>query len=78
MAAATDPEKDPDQIGNRNVGRGMNFYSLPKEIALGNQLAMEVERQAKIIDDPVIAGYVNRLGQNLVRSSDAEVPSPSR
>ena len=52
----------------------MNFYSLEKEIALGKQLAQEVERQAKIIDDPVIAEYVNRVGQNLVRNSDAKVP----
>jgi len=71
---AEDPEKDPDQIGNRNVGKGVNFYSLEKEIALGKQLASEVERQAKIINDPVVAEYVNRVGQNLVRNSDAKVP----
>ena len=70
----TNPKDDPDQIGNRNVGKGVNFYSLEKEIALGKQLAQEVERQAKIIDDPVIAEYVNRVGQNLVRNSDAKVP----
>ncbi len=67
-------EKDPDQIGNRNVGKGVNFYSIQKEIALGKQLAQEVERQARIVDDPVIAEYVNRIGQNLVRNSDAKVP----
>jgi predicted Zn-dependent protease len=71
---AKDKKKDPDQIGNRDVGRGVNFYSLEKEIALGKQLAQEIERQAKIIDDPVIAEYVNRIGQNLVRNSDAKVP----
>ncbi|HXK01468.1 MAG TPA: M48 family metallopeptidase [Verrucomicrobiae bacterium] len=65
---------NPDEIGNRDVGKGVNFYSLEKEIALGKQLAQEVERQAKIIDDPVIAEYVNRVGQNLVRNSDAKVP----
>ena len=69
-----DPKKDPDAIGDRNVGDGINFYSLEKEIALGKQLAQEVERQAKVIDDPVIAEYVNRVGQNLVRNSDAKVP----
>jgi len=69
-----DPKKDPDAIGDRNVGEGINFYSLEKEIALGKQLAQEVERQAKVIDDPVIAEYVNRVGQNLVRNSDAKVP----
>jgi predicted Zn-dependent protease len=71
---AKDKKKDPEEIGNRDVGRGVNFYSLEKEIALGKQLAQEVERQAKIIDDPIIAEYVNRIGQNLVRNSDAKVP----
>jgi predicted Zn-dependent protease len=69
-----DKKKDPDEIGNRDVGRGVNFYSIDKEIALGKGLAQEVERQAKIIDDPIIAEYVNRVGQNLVRNSDAKVP----
>ena len=71
---AGDSEKDPDEIGNRDVGKGINFYSIEKEIALGKQMAQEVERQAKIVDDPVIAEYVNRIGQNLVRNSDAKVP----
>jgi predicted Zn-dependent protease len=62
---AGDKEKDPDEIGNRDVGKGVNFYSIEKEIALGKQMAQEVERQAKIVDDPVIAEYVNRIGQNL-------------
>jgi predicted Zn-dependent protease len=71
---ADNKKKDPEEIGNRDVGKGVNFYSLEKEIALGKQLAQEVERQAKIIDDPIIAEYVNRVGQNLVRNSDAKVP----
>ena len=71
---AGDKKKDPTQIGNRDVDKGINFYSLEKEIALGKQLAQEVERQAKVIDDPVIAEYVSRVGQNLVRNSDAKVP----
>src|SRR6266567_1998362 len=73
-AVAKDKKKDPEEIGNRDVGKGVNFYSIEKEIALGKQLAQEVERQAKIVDDPVIAEYVNRVGQNLVRNSDAKVP----
>jgi beta-barrel assembly-enhancing protease len=72
--AGENKKKDPEEIGNRDVGKGVNFYSLEKEIALGKQLAQEVERQAKIIDDPIIAEYVNRVGQNLVRNSDAKVP----
>ena len=74
LFAADNKEKDPDQIGNRDVGKGVNFYSIEKEIALGKAMAQQVERQAKIIDDPVIAEYVNRVGQNLVRNSDAKVP----
>ena len=73
-AVAADKKKDPDQIGNRDVGKGLNFYSIEKEIAIGKQMAQEVERQAKIVDDPIIAEYVNRVGQNLVRNSDAKVP----
>jgi beta-barrel assembly-enhancing protease len=72
--SGTDPKKDPDQIGTRNVGKGVNFYSLEKEMAIGKSLATDVERQAKIITDPTISEYVNRLGQNLVRNSDAKVP----
>jgi beta-barrel assembly-enhancing protease len=67
-------KEDVDAIGNRSVGKGVNFYSLEHEIALGKQLAQEVERSSKLIDDPVVTEYVNRVGQNLVRNSDARVP----
>lgn len=74
----TKPKKgkknDPDAIGDRDVSGKLNWYSLEKEIALGKGLAQEIERQAKIVDDPVIAEYVNRVGQNLVRNSDCQVP----
>ena len=65
---------DPDQIGSRSVGTCVNFYSLQKEIALGKQLAEEVQRQVKLVDDPLITEPINRLGQNLARNSDAKVP----
>src|SRR4026208_892337 len=71
-------KKDPDEIGNRDVARGPNFYSLEKEIGLGKQLAQEVERQAKIIDDPIVAEYVNRVGQNIGRNSAAKAPFPPK
>jgi predicted Zn-dependent protease len=65
---------DVEAIGNRNPGKGINFYSIEHEIALGKSLAQEVERSSKLIDDPVVVEYVNRVGQNLVRNSDARVP----
>jgi beta-barrel assembly-enhancing protease len=74
VSFAEDKKKDPDEIGNRNVSGGVNFYSLEKEIAIGKQLAQEVQRQAKLVEDPIVAEYVNRVGQNLVRNSDAKVP----
>src|SRR6202030_4095337 len=67
-------KEDVEAIGNRNVGKGVNLYSLEREISLGKQLAQEVERSSKLIDDPVVTEYVNRVGQNLVRNSDARVP----
>jgi beta-barrel assembly-enhancing protease len=68
---------DVDNIGNRNINKGVgnvNFISLEKEIALGKSLAQEVERSSKLLTDPQVAEYVNRLGQNLVKNSDAKVP----
>jgi len=67
-------KEDVEAIGDRDVGKGLNFYSLEKEIALGKALAQDIERHAKIVDDPIVSEYVNRVGQNLVRNSDARVP----
>jgi hypothetical protein len=69
-------EKDVDAIGNRKVGaRGLgNWYSLETEIKMGQQFAMQVEQSVKLVQDPVVTEYVNRIGQNLVRNSDAQVP----
>jgi predicted Zn-dependent protease len=74
LAQSKDKKKDPEQIGNRDVGKGVNLYSLEKETAIGKQLAQEVEKSAKIVDDPPPAEYVNRLAQNLARNSDIKVP----
>ena len=67
---------DVDAIGNRKVGgRGMgDWYSLETEIRMGKQYAMQVESTVKLVQDPVVNEYVNRIGQNLVRNSDAQVP----
>src|ERR1035441_10091313 len=69
-------KSDVDAIGNRKVGgRGMgNWYSLETEIRMGKQYSMQVENGVKLVQDPVVNEYVNRIGQNLVRNSDAQVP----
>ena len=70
-------KEDVDAVGNRNVGckTGMgNWYGVEKQIAMGKQYAQQVESSVKLIQDPVVTEYVNRVGQNLVRNSDAQVP----
>ena len=70
-------DEDPAMIGKRKLNTGLiskMSMSTEKEIELGRQLAAEVDRQAKFIDDPVINEYVNRVAQNLVLHSDAKIP----
>ena len=69
-----DSKANVEEIGNRDVGKGLNIFSLEREIALGKALAQQVEQQSRLLQDPVVGEYVNRVGQNLVRNSDAQVP----
>ena len=66
-------KNDVDSIGNRKVG-GLDWYSLEREIRMGKSYAMQIEQSMKMVQDPVVNEYVNRIGQNLVRNSDAKVP----
>lgn len=69
--------EDPAMIGKRNINKGIIASmsgSTEKEVKLGRELAAEVDRQAKFVDDPVITEYVNRVGQNIVLHSDAKIP----
>jgi predicted Zn-dependent protease len=69
--------EDPAMIGKRNINKGIIAKmsgSTEKEVKLGRELAAEVDRQAKFVDDPTITEYVNRVGQNIVLHSDAKIP----
>ncbi|MBO0799387.1 MAG: M48 family metalloprotease [Blastocatellia bacterium] len=67
--------ENPEMIGKRNINaHQINFYSFDKEVAIGRQLAQEVDRSAKLIEDPLVVDYINKVGQNLVLHSDAKVP----
>ena len=69
--------EDPSLIGKRNINKGIIAKmsgSTEKEVRIGRELAAEVDRQAKFIDDPAITEYVNRVGQNIVLHSDARIP----
>lgn len=65
---------DITRIGSRGIGHGFNFYSLKRERQLGESLAAAIDSSSKIVNDPVLNDYVNRVAQKLVRNSDAEVP----
>jgi predicted Zn-dependent protease len=67
---------DIDAIGSRDIGgRGLgNWYSLETEIRMGRQYAQMIDSTVKLVQDPVITEYVNRVGQNIVRNSDSQVP----
>ena len=68
---------DVDAVGNRNVGCGRgvgNWYTVEGQVARGRVYAQQIEAQIKLVNDPVVTEYVNRIGQNLVRNSDAQVP----
>ncbi len=68
-------DENPLMIGKRNINaHQINFYSLNKEVNLGRQLAADVDRQGKFIEDPVVTEFVNRVGQNLALHSDAKIP----
>ena len=66
-------KKDVDAIGNRKVA-GWDWYSIESEIRMGKEYATQIEASLKMVTDPVVNEYVNRVGQNLVRNSDAKVP----
>lgn len=66
-------KNDVDAIGNRKVG-GMDWYSIEKEIRIGKEYAQQLEQSMRMVQDPTVNEYVNRIGQNLVRNSDAKVP----
>jgi hypothetical protein len=68
---------DIDNIGNRDINKGgikLMQPNLENEIAMGRQASKELEAAVILVRDPVITEYVNRVGQNIVRNSDAKVP----
>jgi hypothetical protein len=68
--------EDVNAVGTRDIGgRGMgNWYSTETEIREGKAYSMEIEKSVRFVNDPVVTEYINRIGQNLVKNSDAKVP----
>ena len=73
VRAGDDKKNDVDEIGNRKVAH-KSIISEEKEIAIGKQYSVEIERSAKLLTDPVVNEYVNRVAQNVARNSDLKIP----
>lgn len=70
-----DEKNDPTLIGKRDINKGqLSFYGVDREMAIGRQLAAQVDRESRFVTDPLITEYVNRVAQNIVLHSDAKVP----
>jgi predicted Zn-dependent protease len=70
-----DDKNNPALIGKRDINKGsIQFYSIEREVAIGRQLAAEVDRSSKVINDPIVTEYINRVAQNVVLHSDSKVP----
>jgi predicted Zn-dependent protease len=69
----TDQKNDVEAIGSRNVAH-KSVISIEKEVAIGRQYAAEIDKSGKLLTDPVVTEYVNRLAQNIARNSDLKVP----
>jgi predicted Zn-dependent protease len=67
---------DIENIGNRNINGGLQLFvpNLESEIMMGRQVARELESSVTLLNDPTVNEYVNRIGQNIVKNSDAKVP----
>ncbi len=80
VTKALSTKEDPSLIGQRKINSGTDKLfgwlggSQEKEVAIGRRLALEVEQQAKLVEDPIVTEYVNRVGQNIVLHSDAKIP----
>ncbi len=73
--ARAQKNKDVEKIGERDINKGsVNFYSLEREIALGQQLSTQVEASSRLLRDARVQGFVDDVVQNLVRNSDSQVP----
>ncbi len=51
---------------------GFNLFTKQQDIQLGNEAAAQVHKQMKVIDDPVLTAYVNKVGKRLAAGREAQ------
>ena len=67
------PSMSVAQNREMDCTRGLGSRYSVEALEMGRSYARELETTSKLITDPVIAEYVNRIGRNLARNSDGQV-----
>lgn len=68
---------DIENIGHRDINRGSLSISREREIELGRQIRIDLERNVKLYQQPEVTAYVNSVVQLLAANSDATIPIAS-
>ena len=55
-------------------GKGVNFYSIEREIRIGQQIGADLERTIPIVHVPKLDAYVSKLGAALAGHADGRFP----
>ncbi len=72
-AWARQKNADISRIGQRDVSQ-RTIISPAKELAIGRQMAGEIDRQFRVIQDPLINAYVGEIAQRIAHNSDLKTP----
>ncbi|HBY61119.1 MAG TPA: hypothetical protein DEH78_14955, partial [Solibacterales bacterium] len=63
------PQQQPRM---RNIRPGWNMFSKDQDVQLGKEAAAQVEREAPVLRDDVLNGYIARLGQRIAAEPEAD------
>jgi beta-barrel assembly-enhancing protease len=63
-----------NQPNPQPIGRGVNFYSLDREAALGAQLATEFRRQHSALNSDAVRAYIEQMGARLGQALPQQSP----
>jgi predicted Zn-dependent protease len=74
LQAPVPRNSDIENIGHRDINRGSLSISRDREIELGRQTRIDLERNVKLYQQPEVTAYVNSIVQLLAANSDATIP----
>ncbi len=65
---------DVQNIGNGTASGVSDIISMDKELSIGATIAAEFDKSVRLIGDPAVVNLINRIGQSIVKHSDAKMP----